>query len=213
MRDLRELFREVGRGARAVRVRPLPLVAELGDRSLLAVGDEDRVVAEALAAARLVGDAAFERPCAAVLRAVGRERDELADVTRARRSSTPSELRAAAGRRDRRRRSARNGRRGDRRGRRPRSPSPRRSPRPRGSTARPKSAFAARVLVVGLAVSGGYVVGVEQLDLPPGQRGAQLAQLALVLRAEPRYRPHWTPCTKSRSPELARAASRTACRA
>ena len=56
-----------------VRVRPLPLVAELRDGPLLAVGDEDRVVAEAFAAARLVDDAALERAGAAVLRAVGIE--------------------------------------------------------------------------------------------------------------------------------------------
>src|SRR5437763_1391571 len=69
--------------ARSVGVRALPLVAELGDRALLAVRHEDRVVAEALAAARLVDDPAFEGADAAVLHAVGVERHELADVPRA----------------------------------------------------------------------------------------------------------------------------------
>src|SRR5512144_2137215 len=62
---------------------PFPVVAELGDRSVLAVRDEHRVEAEALAAAKLLGDPAFEDPPAALLGPVRRERDELADVARA----------------------------------------------------------------------------------------------------------------------------------
>ena len=46
--------------ARAVRVLALPVVAELRDRPRLALRDEDRVVAEALAAARLARDRALE---------------------------------------------------------------------------------------------------------------------------------------------------------
>src|SRR5438128_530017 len=63
-----------------MRVLLLPLVAELRDRELLAVGHEDRVVAEALAAARLAGDPALEDPGAADLLPVRRDRDELRDV-------------------------------------------------------------------------------------------------------------------------------------
>ena len=67
--------------------------------------------------------------------------------------------------------------------------------------------LAARVLVVRLADLGRILVGVEQLDLPARQRGAELAQLALVLRAEPRYRFHSTPCTNSRSARSLRSSS------
>jgi hypothetical protein len=68
----------------------LPLVAELRDRLLLTVGDEDRVEAEALGAARLLGDPAFEDAGPAPLFAVRREGDELAHVAR----STPPALNA-----------------------------------------------------------------------------------------------------------------------
>src|SRR5919108_2352018 len=61
----------------------LPVVAERGDRALIAVGDEDRVVAEALAAARLVRNASRQRACAPKLRLLGRQGDELAHVARA----------------------------------------------------------------------------------------------------------------------------------
>ena len=47
---------------------------------VLAVGDEDRVVAESLGPARLRGDPALEQPGAAGLLAVRRDRDQLADV-------------------------------------------------------------------------------------------------------------------------------------
>src|SRR5690349_9759028 len=60
-----------------------PLVAEVGDGALLAVGHEDRIEAEAFAAAGLVGDAAAERARAAPLAAVRRDRDELRHVARA----------------------------------------------------------------------------------------------------------------------------------
>jgi hypothetical protein len=65
-----------------VRVGRLPLVAELGHCPLLVLRDEDRVEAEALRAARFVHDAALEDAGAAVLLAVRRERDELADIAR-----------------------------------------------------------------------------------------------------------------------------------
>src|SRR3954468_9784936 len=78
----------------------LPAVAELRDRPLLAVGDEDRVVAEAAAAARRVGDRSLDDAGAAENRAVGRDRDELGDVAR---SSIGRALELAEQLRDRRR--------------------------------------------------------------------------------------------------------------
>jgi hypothetical protein len=63
-------------------VAQLPVVAELRHGSLLARGDEDRVVAEAFRAARRLGDAAFQDAGAAELAAVRRDQDELADVAR-----------------------------------------------------------------------------------------------------------------------------------
>jgi hypothetical protein len=63
-----------------VRVLGLPGVAELGDRSVFACGDEDRIEAEPLGAARLVADAALEDAGAAQLLPLRREGNELADV-------------------------------------------------------------------------------------------------------------------------------------
>src|SRR5687767_3858384 len=60
-------------------VVPLPLVAELGDGSGLARRDEDRVVAEPLAAARRSRERALE-DARAVQLAVWSETHELADV-------------------------------------------------------------------------------------------------------------------------------------
>ena len=78
-------------GPGAMRVLGLPLVAELCDGALFAVRDEDRVEAEAFLATRLFGDPALEDARAAELRALGRQRDELADVARASASgSAPS---------------------------------------------------------------------------------------------------------------------------
>src|SRR6266700_14520 len=79
---LRHVRGERGGSARSVRVRPLPLVAERRDRPLLAVGDEDRVVAKAFAAVRLVSDAALENAGASMLLTRRRQRDELTDVAR-----------------------------------------------------------------------------------------------------------------------------------
>src|SRR5437763_1976746 len=53
----------------------------------------------------------------------------------------------------------------------------------------------ARVLVVRVAGLRRIIESVQQLDLPAGQRRAQLAELPRIGRAEPRYRRHWTPCT------------------
>src|SRR5204862_6299469 len=64
----------------AVAAPALPLVAELGDRASLAVGDEDRVVAEARGTPSLLADAALEHPRASELLEARREADELAHV-------------------------------------------------------------------------------------------------------------------------------------
>src|SRR5256714_15226544 len=76
-----------------MRVLCLPVVAELGHGLVLALGDEDRVEAEARFASRLGGDPAFERAGAASLFIVRAECDELADVARASRAALhPLEL-------------------------------------------------------------------------------------------------------------------------
>src|SRR4029453_5484888 len=75
-RDWAERTRRTG----AVRVRPLPLVSQLCDGPLLAVGDEDRVVAEPFAAARLLAVPPAELPPPAQRAPPRRQRDELADV-------------------------------------------------------------------------------------------------------------------------------------
>jgi hypothetical protein len=70
------------RGACPVGVVRLPLVAELRDRTLLVVRDEDRVEAEAAGAARLIDDPSLENAGAVQLFALRRDRHELADVAR-----------------------------------------------------------------------------------------------------------------------------------
>src|SRR5262249_19928542 len=68
-------------GTRTVGVLRFPAVAELGHCQRLAGRDEDRVEPEAGAAAGRRRDRALERPAPAELASVGRDRDELADVT------------------------------------------------------------------------------------------------------------------------------------
>ena len=63
-----------------MRVLGLPGVAELGHRPGLADRHHDRVVAEALAAARLVGDDPLKRPGRHELVAAWRDRDDGTDV-------------------------------------------------------------------------------------------------------------------------------------
>jgi hypothetical protein len=75
-----ESTQQIARGAGSMGILRLPLVAELRDGSLLACGDEDRVVAEALVAARLAGDPAYQDAGAAQLLAGRRECDPLPDV-------------------------------------------------------------------------------------------------------------------------------------
>src|SRR2546421_4993019 len=77
-----EVREQRARGASAVRVLRLPFVAQLRDCPLLAVRDEDRGVAEALAPHRGERDASLECARAAQLGAIGREEDELRDVAR-----------------------------------------------------------------------------------------------------------------------------------
>src|SRR6476661_5047757 len=60
----------------------LPLVAELGDGARFAERDEDRIEAEALVAGGPERDPAFEHAGAPRFGAVGRDRDQLADVAR-----------------------------------------------------------------------------------------------------------------------------------
>ena len=78
-----EGFEEAFRGSGSVRVLGLPLVAELGDRPLLALRDEHRVETEASGPSEPVGDSALEDAGAPELLALRREGDELADVPRA----------------------------------------------------------------------------------------------------------------------------------
>src|SRR5213595_2710578 len=66
----------------SVGVLALPVVAEFGNGSGFPVGDENRVEAEALCAAQLLGNPAFEDARAAMLLSARRDRDELADVAR-----------------------------------------------------------------------------------------------------------------------------------
>src|SRR6476469_5541916 len=66
-----------------MRVHRLPVVAQLADGRLLAVGDEDRVVAEAAGATRLGRDAPFDDATPSEDLAAGRDRHELRDVARA----------------------------------------------------------------------------------------------------------------------------------
>jgi hypothetical protein len=63
-----------------VRVGLLPGVAELGHRGGLALGNEDRVVAEAFASARLVANPAVEGSAATQLVALIGDGDQLAEV-------------------------------------------------------------------------------------------------------------------------------------
>src|SRR6185312_946320 len=75
-----ENSQQVSRGAGPVGVFRLPLVAELRDGSLLPRRQEDRVVAEPLAAARFFRDPALEDAGAAQLLAVRRKGNKFADV-------------------------------------------------------------------------------------------------------------------------------------
>src|SRR4051794_12608301 len=182
-----------------MRVLVLPRVAELCDCPLFAVGNEDRVVAEALAAARLRRDAPFEDPGASGLAAVRRDRDELGDVTRAPVIGSPE---LAEQLRDRGRALRCVARRVQ-----PRAAVERGDfdagvladrPTARALVAEPR--LDARVVDVRLASLGRIVVRVERLDRPAGEQLLELARLVRVTRAESCFHSlHRTSSTPSRS--------------
>jgi hypothetical protein len=166
-----------------VGVLPLPGVAQLGTGSLVSVGDEDRIEAEAFSAARFGGDVSFERPRAAKLLAGRRHDHELAHVTRSTvfDSVQPVEepangiIAAGARRLD------------------SRSAAERRDLDPgvlaeHPVTRRPDLAavrgLGPRVLPVALPGLGREVVGVEQADRPARQRRLELPALVVVAGAE-----------------------------
>jgi hypothetical protein len=149
----------------------LPLVSELRDRSLLAFGHEDRVVAESLRTACLLGDSPFEDACATQLATVRADQDELTDVARptvfdALELAQQLSVRLGALRPV---------------SRRPDPGPPAQSldlePRvfaERPSVGRAEERLRARVLVVRLARFGRIVSCVERLELPVGQQRPQL---------------------------------------
>jgi hypothetical protein len=166
-----------------VGVPGLPLVAQLRHRPLLALGDEDRVEAEALGAARLDDDPPLEDAGAAALLALRRERHELADVPgppvldAPKLGKEPVDVEAA----------------GEAGG-----PDPRRAVEAGDLEARvlaedPRArldraavlGLRLRVVVVGVPRLGRVVVGLERLDPPVRERRPELAELAGVLRREP----------------------------
>src|SRR5579864_7481412 len=181
----------------------LPLVAELADRLRLAVGDEDRVVAEAAVAAWLERDAAGDDPGAPKLFAVRRDRDELGDVPRA---TVVDALELAQQLRDRRstlgcvacRRDA--------------GPAAERgnldarvlADRPPGDVRAPEDRLGARIRVIRVPGLGRIVVRVEGLDRPAGKQHLELARLVRVARAEAcSYSLQRTSTTPSMSPTAA----------
>src|SRR4051794_26490113 len=168
-----------------MRVLRLPGIAELGDGALLALGDEDRVVPEALAASRLVRDASGEDAAAANDRALGRDRDKLRHVPCLAAGDTrelPEQL-------------------GDRRcaflgvagGVEPGTPAERRDLEARILAEDPaagafvcKGRLDQRVFVVRRPALVGPIVGVERLDRPARQQLLELARLVRVARREDR---------------------------
>jgi hypothetical protein len=62
-----------------MRVQPFPVVAELRDCPVVALGDEDRVVAEPRLAAALPRELAFEHAANVDLLSARRKRDDLRD--------------------------------------------------------------------------------------------------------------------------------------
>src|SRR2546430_1123410 len=179
-----------GQGARragAVRVLRLPGVPELGHRLRLALGDEDRVVAESLAASGLLGDPALQRPLPAELRPLRRDAHELADVARASPVAVHA-LELGEERLDRLR--------GPAGGADARPPAEPGHLDPRVLAEDPLVApqcvtelrLRACVLVVGRARLGRQL-RVEQADLPPRERAHELLRLVRVRRRE--EGPHW----------------------
>lgn len=164
----------------------LPLIAQLGDRLVLAVRDEDWIEPEAARSAGLVDNPPLEDAGPAQLSAVRRDSDQLADVT-----GTPRVALQALelGEQPLDGLTACEPRRFD--------PWPAVEPgdlEPRVLAEDPVGriervsvlGLGAGVLVVGRARLRRIAVGLEGLDLPPRQGGAQLAELARVLRRESR---------------------------
>jgi hypothetical protein len=164
----------------------LPLVAELGHCLLLAVGNEDRIEAEAARPARLVDDSTFEDARPSQLAPLRRDGDQLADV-----AGTPALSPDAfqLGEQALHVFSA-----GEPRGL---DPWPASEPvdleagvlaeNPRGWVERmAELRLRPRVLVVRLAGLWRILVGVERLDRPAAERSPELAQLPRILRGEAR---------------------------
>src|SRR4051812_46030369 len=168
-----------------MRVLDLVRVAELGDGSLLSVRDEDRVVAEALAATRLLRDAPFEDARPAYLVAVRPERDDLRHVARA---PVLDAFELAEQLRDRRPALGRVPRRVHTRTAAERVDLDagvlRKHPHVRGRTRAPEVRLDARVAVVRVVRLGRIVLRVERVDRPAGEQPLELARLVGVARAE-----------------------------
>src|SRR4029079_14851872 len=152
-------------------------------RSLLALGDEDRVVAEALRSRRLPRDSPLKRADPAQLLPARGEEDKLRDVARA---ALLDALELAQQLRHRGRAFRRVARREDS------GPAAERGdlePRvlrehPARHVLPPERRLERSVLVVRRAGLGRIVVAVERLDRPAGQEPFQLACLVPIARAE-----------------------------
>src|SRR6266851_7313922 len=182
-----------------MRVQSLPVVAQLGNGSVFAHRNEDRVEAEAFAAAWLVGDTSFEHARAPKLLAGGGDDDELAHVARVAVFDTgqltdqPAHRIVPAGTRRLDSRPASERRHLDAG---VLSQRPLVGLRPRPTEER----LAPRVLVVRRSVLGRVAVRFERLDPPAGQQLLELARLVRVARGEPRRQSvHRTSATCSRS--------------
>src|SRR5581483_4470436 len=191
-----------------MRVPFLPCVPELGDGSLLALGDEDRVVPESLRAARLFGDAPGEDTAAAHLLVLGRQAHELGDVPR---RTVANSLELAEELCDRRRPL------GCVAGRLDAGPPIERlhleprvladQPVACADDLPPEACLRAGVVRVRRAGLVRPAVRVERLDPPPRQRPLELTRLVRVARAEDR--PHSTQRT-SRTPSMSPTAAASA---
>src|SRR6476660_1399436 len=188
-----------------MRVLRLPAFPQFRDRlAALPLRNEDRVVAEALATRRLVGNAPFERAGAAKLASVRREEDELGDVAR---SALLDPRQLAQELRDRWRSLGRVPRGQDA------GPAAERldlEPRvlrqhPAVRVLSAEARLQRRVLVVRRAGLGRVVVAVERLDRPTRQEPLELTCLVPVARAED-YSIHRT----SRTPSISATPATTA---